>query len=293
MKTCIQSALIAAFGFAISVSAHAQQSAPVPVSFTNAQGIALKGFLFAAAASETDVPRGAVIMMHGCGGAYSYSQPNAGYTNIQTLFREWGNALVRDGYVALLVDSFTGRTDPSTGAAVPQNQCGNGAAGVSEVKDRPLDALAGYDYLVRTASVRVDPHRIALLGWSHGGSSVMAALSTTQARQPFRAGVSFYPGCGLYGAFGGIVNSAYVPYAPFKIFHGEADPLYMTGYCQTRRDRAWQAGDTNFRIIEEYAGARHSFDGCRSVSGSCILEDVVAKSKADAAARNFFSDMLR
>jgi len=269
----------------------AQAITPVAVTVTNSQGLALRAFRFVPPATAGTGPFPAVVMMHGCAGVYSFSQPNAGFNNIQLLFRDWGTRLARAGYVALLVDSFTGRRD-ANGVQVPQNQCGNGSAGVSEVNDRPLDALAGFDHLVGTAALNVDRNRVGALGWSHGGSSVMATLSDTQAVQPFRAAVSMYPGCGMFNAFGGITNSTYTPYAPFQILHAGDDPLFTSRACQTRQDRAWQRGDANFQAIVSYAGAAHSFDACTATSGSCSAADVQARSQADAATLNFFSAQM-
>lgn len=223
----IASALI---GAALAVAAGAslaQTITPVAVTVTNSEGLALRAFRFTPPATAGTAPFPAVLMMHGCAGVYSYSQPNASFNNIQVLYRDWGTRLARAGYVALLVDSFTGRKDAND-VPVPQNQCGNGSAGVSEVNDRPLDALAAVNYLTGTTGLNVDADRVGALGWSHGGSSVMATLSDSQVVRPFRAAVSMYPGCGMYNAFGGITNSTYTPYAPFQIFHGDADPLFTS-----------------------------------------------------------------
>ncbi len=274
----------------VSQLSQAQQAAATAVTIQNSQGVNLRAFRFGPATSAQT--RKAIVMMHGCSGAYSYSQPNATFTNVQTLYRDWATTLVNSGHVVLLVDSFSNRVDPVTGVAVKQSQCGNGASGVSEVNDRPLDALAGYNYLTTTAGLNVDPGRVALLGWSHGGTSVMATLSSTQTSQPFKGGLAFYPGCGMQSAFGGISQSTYTPYASFKILHADLDPLYTVGSCQTRRDRSWILGGAQFQIIDHYADADHSFDGCKAVSSSCTQADVTAKATADATAVNYFSDLL-
>ncbi len=271
-------------------AAQAQSVTPVTLTLHNAQGVSLKAFQYSTAGNGT--PRKAVVLMHGCAGVYANSLPNASYTNVQTIYRDWASNLANAGYVVLLVDSFSGRTDPATGLAVPQNQCGNGSAGVSEVNDRPLDALAAYQYLAGNGALNVDAQRVALLGWSHGASSVMATLASSQASHPFRAGLAFYPGCGLYNAYGGLSNSTYTPYAPFKILHADLDPLYTGGACQTRRDRAWILGAPQFQVIDHFAGAAHSFDGCKAVSSNCSAADVAAKTTADAVALNFLSDTL-
>jgi dienelactone hydrolase len=109
-----------------------------------------------------------MVMLHSCSGVYSYSDPAKG---IATLYREWGDRLVKAGYAVLLVDSFTPRN-------APQDQCGNGNTGVSEVNDRPYDAYAGLKYLASKSYVSAD--KIGLPGWSHGGSSTMASMDVTR-----------------------------------------------------------------------------------------------------------------
>ncbi len=251
------------------------------VSFDNSQGIRLTGKLYRTAWSGA---RPAVVLLHGCAGIYSYSDPAKG---IAMLYTEWAKRLTNTGYVVLLVDSFTPRS-------VPQNQCANGAVGVSEVSDRPHDAYAALAYLRRhNSKVDVDDQRVALIGWSHGGSSAFSTLSDTmdsRAEGRFRAGFAFYPGCGLYNAFGGISTSTYVPYAPLTILHGDADPLYTVGYCQTRVQRGVELGadGTNGKSISmiAYSGAKHSFDNARQVTSEFTIYDVNAKTSADAEIMN-------
>jgi dienelactone hydrolase len=282
-------AALAASAAALPVSAWSQ-TAPQQVTIKTDNGTGLRAFQYTLGTSGKLRP--AVVMMHGCAGVYSYSQPNAGYTNVQVIYKDWANMLASQGYVVLLVDSFSNRLT-SAGVPAAQDQCGNGAGGVSEVADRPGDALAAYDYLISQPALNVDSQRVGLLGWSHGASSVMATLASTQVRQPFRGAVAFYPGCGLYSGFGGISSSTYQPYAPLKILHGEADSLYTVGYCQMRQQRAWQLGGVQFQTMEHYYGARHSFDGCKALSASCSEADVAARTKGDAATLNFFTDLFQ
>lgn len=205
---------------------------------------------------------------------YSFSDPSKG---LGFLFKEWGTRLANAGYAALVVDSFSGRN-------LPQNQCGNNAAGVSEVTERPYDAIAAANFLKTSYSGWVDQTKIALLGWSHGGSSTMSTMSNTMVSshgKPFKAAFAFYPGCGLYNAFGGIFNSTYVPYAPLHILHGGIDPLYTAGHCDKRIQNAVQLGSNQMSMVV-YGGAQHSFDNARAVDAAWTQADVDAKAKADA-----------
>lgn len=256
------------------------------VSFVNSQGVRLTAKYYQPAWSG---PHPAIVMLHGCSGIFSYSDVTRG---IARLYTEWAGRLNAAGYAALLPDSFGPR-----GSA--QNQCGNGAAGVSEVSDRPEDAYAARAFLAsRTAEV--DAGRIALLGWSHGASSAFAAMSTTMRTRVegrFRGALTFYPGCGLYNAFGGISTSTYAPYAPLTMFHGDADPLYQSGYCQTRVQRAQYFGSSvangNPMELLVYPGAKHSFDNARVGDSSFTSYDLNAKSAADTETMSRLSQILR
>lgn len=265
-------------------SAHAWNVTPQKITFTNEQNLQLEGWLFKPTGSG---PFPAVVMMHGCSGVYSYSNPTKG---VALLHREWGDRLVAAGYVALLVDSFTTRGT--------QNECGNGAIGVSEVNDRPYDAYAAYDYL--EAQSFVAPDRVGLMGWSHGGSSTMASMDVTtgSAFEPvFAVAVAFYPGCGLYNAFGGLANSTWLPYAPFRILHGSHDTTVSPAHCQTRVNGAVLLGASaatgNPTDLVIYQGAHHSFDMAKQVGGNFTIDDVNAKIAADQETMNTFALYLQ
>ena len=252
---------------------------PQKVTFVNDQGITLTGWLFK---PSTTGRHPAIVMLHGCSGVYSYSDPAKG---VASLYREWGDRLVRAGYVALLVDSFTPRS-------APQDQCGNGNTGVSEVNDRPFDAYAGLKFLASKSYVTVA--KIGLLGWSHGGSAGLATMDVTKFNTSanFKAAVEFYPGCGLYNAFGGVSQSTWKPYAPSVILIGSADTVVNPSYCQTRVSRAQSLGATGISITL-FNNAHHSFDMARQVSSTYTQDDVNAKTAADAQAIQFFAAQLR
>lgn len=245
---------------------------PIDISFPTQQGIIITGKLYLPASPTASAP--AVVMMHGCSGIYSLSDPAKG---LALLYKEWGERLANAGYAALLVDSFTPRN-------APQNQCDNGNDGVSEATERPYDAYGAWQYLKTYYSGWIDPNKIALLGWSHGASSTMSAMSSTWVSQwgkPFKAGFALYPGCGLYNAFGGINTSTYVSYAPLYVLHGSIDPLYTIGYCDKRVNNAIKHGSINMSM-SVYLKAQHGFDNARAVDSKWTQADVDAKASADA-----------
>ena len=257
-------------------SVHAVTGPVTQVAFMNSQNIRLTAHLFQ---STWSGPRQTMVMMHGCSGVYSLSDPVKG---IAKLYLEWVDRLTRNGYHALLIDSFTPR-------GVAQNQCGNGSAGVSEVSDRPRDAEAGAQWLSQQAFV--NPDALAILGWSHGASSVISTLSNTGEikNRRFKTGIAFYPGCGLYNAFGGISTSTYVPYAPLINLLGDADPLYISGNCQIRVANAESLGSKGWMEMIVYPGAKHSFDNARTIDSNWSIFDVNAKTAADAEAMRRFA----
>ena len=252
---------------------------PQMVTFVNDQGITLTGWVFKPSGSG---PYPAVVMLHGCSGVYSYSDPAKG---LAILYREWGDRLVKAGYVALLVDSFTPRQ-------AEEDQCGNGSKGVSEVNDRPYDAYAALKYLHSQPYISAD--KIGLLGWSHGGSSTMATMDVTQFNPSlrFKAAVEFYPGCGLYGAFGGVSNSTWKPYAPLLILIASADKIVKPRYCRTRVSQAQTLGATNLSLTA-FTDAHHSFDMARKIGNGFEQVDVDAKTAADFQVMQFFATWLR
>ena len=85
----------------------------------------------------------------------------------------------------------------------------------------------GHDHLA-SFSLRerddVIPDRIALQGWSNGGSAALATMASLSApgvasltpATGFRGALVFYPACGLKGQFDG----GLIPYAPVRVFQG-------------------------------------------------------------------------
>ena len=131
----------------------------------------------------------AVVALHGCSGFSSHSAA------IADRLGSWG-------YVALTVDSFGPRSIASA--------CGRGLAA------QAFDAYAALHYLAGLEEV--DPARIAVLGQSMGGSSVLNAVDRDMFAQYFiersRAAIAYYPVCALPGV---------MMTAPMMILIGEGD----------------------------------------------------------------------
>jgi dienelactone hydrolase len=121
----------------------------------SADGAEITGFLLRPADPK---PAPAVVALHGCNGLFN-TRGELARRHI-----DWGERFLAAGYVVLFPDSFRSRglesvCDTRQRRVVP--------------RDRGGDATAAADWLADQAFV--DRDRIALVGWSNGGSSVLWA----------------------------------------------------------------------------------------------------------------------
>lgn len=236
---------------------------PIPpiadrVTFLSADGTTrLVGYLFKPQGVHPDkVP--AVVMMHGRAGAYSTAAD--GDFSARTLSRrhqDWGHIWAKQGYLALLVDGFGPRGYPE---GFPRFSYDSRPEALNEVTVRPLDAYGALVFLRKRGDVVAD--RIALQGWSNGGSAALATMASASApglgsptpATGFRGALVFYPACGLKGQF----TQGLLPYAPVRVLQGAADEEVSPQRCGelVERSRA-QGGDITILL---YPGATHDFD---------------------------------
>jgi dienelactone hydrolase len=173
----------------------------------------------------------AVILMHGSEG-------------LGRREARWAEDLNAIGVAAFVVDSLSGR---QLASATPEVSTG------SLIVDayRALGFLAGH--------ARIDPARIALMGFSRGGVvSLYAALDRFRRLYgppgvEFAAHVAFYPGCLLT-----YMAEEHVTDQPIRLFHGTADDWTALGPCRDYVERLRRAGK-DVELVE-YPGARHAFD---------------------------------
>lgn len=185
----------------------------------------------------------ALLLLHGCGGPYADAPPQ----RLSQRMREYAALLNDQGYHVLITDSLTPRGE--------RELCTQrvGTRKVTQTQRR-RDALGALQWLA--AQPEVDAGRLGLLGWSNGGSNVLAA---TNGRHPEVAGasvrahfaVAFYPGCE------DDLKRGYLPTAPVLMLVGEADDWTPAAPCQSLAARA---GASSVQI-ETYPGAHHGFDG--------------------------------
>lgn len=206
-----------------SAASAGRENISIPV--TEPQAATLTGDLYTPSGKG---PFPTVALFHGCGGI----TPNG---------PAWAQWLQGQGYAALVVDSFQGRG--------LRNLCAD---------SKPLfPAVRAADVFAAAAKLKamgvVDGDRIAAMGFSHGGNTVIAAWRT-QAKHPevkLRAVVALYPAC---------VNQ--VPSgdaAPLLILAGGQDNWTPAEACQKLADTARAAGKNVTLVI--YPDAHHHFDG--------------------------------
>ena len=176
-----------------------------------------------------------VILMHGCNG-------------ISGSEIEWVRTLNALGIGTFTVDSFGRRGIAETCSGKERLHSAS----------RMTDAFAALDLLV--TNPRIDPARIAIMGFSLGGE---IALRTSQLRFQehfgkgagrFAAHLAFYPA----GCITRLVEEDRISGAPIRIFHGAADDWTLVGPCKAYIERLRQAGKD--ATITEYPDAHHAFD---------------------------------
>ncbi len=212
---------------------------PQRASFTTTDGTALTAWVFMPNAQQR--PLATVVALHGCGGLYASVGERKGKLNAR--HQAMAEFLTGLGYVAVFPDSLTprGETELCTQRI--------GTRKVDQTQRR-IDALAS---LVWTSGQAwADPKRIAVLGWSHGGSAVLAATDAShslvqQTPQTFAAAVAFYPGCAAS------LRRNHQPNAPLVLMLGALDDWTPPGPCI-------ELGKAVGAEVNVFEGSYHDFD---------------------------------
>jgi dienelactone hydrolase len=182
----------------------------------------------------------AVVLVHGSGGIYS------------ALLDYWPKQFNAAGIAVFTLDMFGPRGVQST--AEDQSQVPF-AADVADVF-AALRILATHP--------RVDAQRIALMGFSRGGTATLrAAVEKIIASQKLPDGLRYaafiptYAG-GCAGVFRLVVKPGVFSTRPILFIHGDADDYTPIGPCQDYAERIGKAGTpVEFLVLE---GAHHKFD---------------------------------
>jgi len=194
----------------------------------------------ATVAGELRIPSGvegripAVVIVHGAAGITINIDP-------------WARELNEIGIAVFILDCFTGR------------DAGGGLVSESRVNflTMLLDSYKALEILAKHP--RIDPSRIAIMGFSRGGRvALYASLKRFQhmygpAGLEFEAYLPFYPACWTT-----YIEDERVSERPIRIFHGTADDWAPIEPCRKYVMRLRKHGK-DVQLIE-YRGALHVFD---------------------------------
>ena len=194
-------------------------------------------------------PVPALIMLHGCGG-------------LREVQNAYADRVVEAGYAAVIVDSNGARDIGRFGAM--SRVC---TAQTLWGQDRAADIAAVLDLLRDTPGI--DGDQLALIGWSHGGWSLMEALAYSGSGDRPRAlsdqdlsltphvrlAIALYPYCGIPMRTSGADID---PDIPLRAILAEQDVIAPHGACIRRFERAVSAGvDVRYSVWD---GQSHAFD---------------------------------
>jgi dienelactone hydrolase len=191
----------------------------------------------------TPGPHPAIVLLHGCAGLWGTSGDLTGR------HRDWAERLVAQGYIVLLPDSF--------GSRKLTEICSRDKPEVRPAWERSRDAYGALAFLQQQPDV--DPARIGLFGWSHGGSTVLATLAPHIRARPgqlahdFKVAIAFYPGCTLT-----LRRADWMPVAPLHVLIGASDNWTTPAPCVELIDRVRAAGAAADIVV--YPDAFHDFD---------------------------------
>jgi len=215
----------------------ARAAVPEAVSFPSLDGTVLTAWV----ARPATPSKGTVVAMHGCGGLYLARGPRAGQLNAR--HQAMADLLVEQGYAVVFPDSLRPRG--------VQQLCTQkiGQRAITQT-ERRRDALAALNWVA--AQPWAQPGKIALLGWSHGGSAVLAATESAQrevAAQALKPAVAlaFYPGCSA------AAKANYRPNTKLILMLGEKDDWTPPEPCIA-------LGQAVGAEVNVFADSYHDFD---------------------------------
>lgn len=200
-------------------------------------------------------PFPAVVLAHGCGGLGNAE------TAWAPVLRDWG-------YATFVIDSFSGRglKEVCTSAST--------LTGTQRIPDAygALRILATHP--------KIDPARVVLMGFSHGGTLTLDA-STAWAKETFapagrpafRAFFPFYPFCNIVYPERDRISG------PLRIHAGELDDWTPAQPCVRLAQQLKGSGQD--ATVTVYLGAHHSFDNVGYGSLSLYLANVDSGAKCE------------
>lgn len=208
------------------VAATAAANAFEKVSFPSRDLLDLVGWLARPAGTG---PFPVVIGLHGCAGLYR------GSGEINARESDWSQRLTSAGFAVLLVDSFGPRGIKAL--------CNDRERSLTPA-GRAHDAFAAIDWLEKQGFAM--KQRIALIGWSNGGSTALRVAGASEAKR-LRHVIAFYPGCRV------ILKRGWQAQTDTAIFQGLADDWTPAAPCEELA----RSGGARF---VGFPGAYHDFD---------------------------------
>ena len=267
----------------------------------NGAPVALQGLLLL---PDGPVPPGgfpAVVALHGCSGMYSTATGRE--SNLRERLMGRADMLLGEGYALLFPDSFEPRGHTEVCTIKIDNRS------ITPIQRR-LDALGALAYLGTRNDIARD--RVALVGWSHGGSTVLATINIRDrdvaafrdkagAVPFFRAAVAFYPGCRVSLA----ADTRWAPGVPTRILIGELDDWTPAKPC-VELGQAMVARGEPLKVTV-FPDSHHGFDspgkavthrtdvpnGVNPGQGVHVGANPEMREKANAKVRAFLQEQLR
>jgi dienelactone hydrolase len=188
-----------------------------------------------------------VVLVHGSGG-------------ISGNIPMWEQDLGALGIATFTIDSMSGRGLQGVGT----NQATLGRANMI------LDVYRGLEVLAKNA--RIDPQRVAIMGFSRGGQATLYSSLTRFQKMWNKSGITpaayipLYPDCSTtYQGDTEMTN------APIRIFHGAPDSYNPIASCKAYMGRLKAAGrDID---ISEFPNAPHGYDNPLGAVPAAVAKD--------------------
>lgn len=259
---------------------------PNKITLQSGDGTMISGYLYR---PPTQGARPAVLMMHGCSGLLTKK-----YGRLKSRETAWRDIFLAEGYVVLLLDSFTERGHRSICKISLSDRP------IEPNRERPHDAYGALHWL--QSQPFVAPDKVVLGGWSNGAMSMLWTVFAGAPQRPkilihdFRAAFGFYPGCITLRKR----KPRYTAAVPTLLQLGAYDNWTLPEPCRELVEAANATGGAKM-TAESYQGAVHSFDHPtskrRTISVSNgrrvrIGSDPVARHKAIERVRLFLRNVF-